>query len=306
MLSSILLRTAQNRRLAASLGRSRAVGRAARRFLPGEALEDALAAARRLSDEGLLSVLTLLGENVETAEAARQATDAFERALVALAEAGLEPQVSVKPTHLGLDLGTREALGHLRALTARAGHLGGLVWIDMEGSAYAQPTLELFRSLRETGAEAGLCLQAYLRRTPADLESLLPLAPRIRLVKGAYREPSQVAFQKKRDVDAAYLALSRTLLKESVAGRAHPAFATHDLDLLRRIEAAGAEHGLGPGAYEVQMLYGVRSADQVALASDGHKVRVLISYGSEWFAWYMRRLAERPSNVAFALRAMLG
>jgi proline dehydrogenase len=181
-----------------------------------------------------------------------------------------------------------------------------MVWVDMEGSAYVPRTLELFRSLREAGADAGLCLQAYLRRTPADLEALLPLTPRIRLVKGAYREPAEVAFQKKRDLDAAYLDLSRTLLRESIAGRAHPAFATHDLELLRLIESAGAELGLSPGAYEVQMLYGVRAADQALLASEGHRVRVLVSYGSEWFAWYMRRLAERPANVAFALRAMLG
>jgi proline dehydrogenase len=274
--------------------------------MPGEELDDALAAARRLAEQGLLSVLTLLGENVVSADAAREATDAFEQALAGLASAGLEPQVSVKPTHLGLDLGTREALGHLRALTARAAQLGGMVWIDMEGSAYVQPTLELFRSLRETGADAGLCLQAYLRRTPADLEALLPLAPRIRLVKGAYREPPEVALQKKREVDAAYLALSRTLLKESVTGRGHPAFATHDLALMRRIEAAGSEMGVVPGAYEVQMLYGVRTADQVTLAAEGHTVRVLISYGRDWFAWYMRRLAERPANVAFALRAMIG
>jgi proline dehydrogenase len=178
-------------------------------------------------------------------------------------------------------------------LAERAAESGGVLWIDMEGSAHTEATVAAYERLLPSHPNLGLCLQAYLRRTPADVERLLPLRPRLRLVKGAYREPASVAYQAKREVDKAFFQLARALTEAEERSRARVALATHDVALLERIG----------GMAEVQMLYGIRVPDQRRLAAGGRPVRVLISYGSEWFAWYMRRLAERPANVLFALRA---
>jgi proline dehydrogenase len=175
----------------------------------------------------------------------------------------------------------------------------------MEESRYVDVTLELYRRARAAGDAVGVCLQAYLRRTPADLQTLRPLAPAIRLVKGAYSEPADVALPRKRDVDAAYFALAEQLLAQAARGRARPVFGTHDIGLLTRIRARAAALGTAQSAFEVHMLYGIRAPEQRALARDGVRVRVLISYGSHWFPWYMRRLAERPANVWFVVRNLV-
>jgi proline dehydrogenase len=164
-------------------------------------------------------------------------------------------------------------------------------------------TLEMYRRARADGAGVGVCLQAYLRRTPQDLTALLPLAPAIRLVKGAYNESGEIALRRKKDVDAQYFTLAVRLLDAAATGRATPVFGTHDLALLERIREQSVDRGAA-GRYEVHMLYGIRAAEQRALVADGAKVRVLISYGSHWFAWYMRRLAERPANVWFVIRSL--
>ena len=291
-LRSSLLALSQNHWLGRRLPNSAAGRRAARRFMPGERLEDAVAAAARLKDEGLATVLTELGEDVTDAGAAERAARSYESALEALAAAGLSVHVSVKPTHLGLLLNAGDAAERASALAERAATLKGTVWVDMEASRHVDATLALFESMAGRHRNVGLCLQAYLRRTPADVARLLPLRPRIRLVKGAYAEAPEVAFQAKAEVDEAYQRVAGLLLD----GGAEVALATHDVELLGRLD---------PGP-EVQMLYGIRSDQQRRLAAEGRRVRVLISYGSEWFAWYMRRLAERPANVAFALRAMIG
>jgi proline dehydrogenase len=291
-LRSSLLALSQNRWLGRRLPNSGAGRRAARRFMPGERLEDAVAAAARLKDEGLATVLTELGEDVTDGGAAERAARSFETALEALAAAGLSAHVSVKPTHLGLLLDPGDAAERASTLAGRAAALKGVVWVDMEASMHVDATLELFERMARSHRNVGLCLQSYLRRTPDDVSRLLPLRPRIRLVKGAYREPAEIAFQTKAEVDRAYEQVAGQLL----TGGAEVALATHDLDLLARLDPRP----------EVQMLYGIRSDQQRRLAAEGRRVRVLISYGSEWFAWYMRRLAERPANVAFALRAMVG
>ena len=267
--------------------------------MPGEHLEDAVGAAGGLAVAGLPCVLTYLGEHVSEAAEAEPAAAEYERALQALCEAGLSPHVSVKPSHLGLGLDPVRTEALVSRLARRAAAAGGVVWLDMEESAQTDATIELYRRLRRDHEAVGLCLQAYMRRTPRDLAGLLPLRPRIRLVKGAYRELAALAYQERRDVSASFLELAVTLLRHG----ADPALATHDLALLGRIEHAATTIDVDRTAFEVQMLYGIRAADQRRMARDGYRVRVLIAYGSEWFAWYMRRLAERPANVLFVLGA---
>jgi proline dehydrogenase len=180
------------------------------------------------------------------------------------------------------------------------------VWIDMEETKYTDSTLELYRRLRREYSNVGVCLQAYLYRTAADLESLLPLKPGIRLVKGAYREPPALAFPKKKDVDANYLRLSLQLLEAVKAGGTHVGFATHDEQLIESIADAARQRGVVHSAYEIQMLYGIRTGTLRRLVAAGHRGRILISYGPAWYPWYMRRLAERPANVLFVLRNVFG
>lgn len=302
----LLLRGSQNRWMAEHLPRRRSVRRAVRRFMPGETLADATGAAGLLAGKGLGSVLTILGENVDSPEAARAVVDEYATALSAIDASGLDADLSVKPTHLGLDLGTELAAGNLETLLVRAAAAGRLVAIDMEASPCVDRTLDLYRLLRARHEGAGICLQAYLYRTEADLEALLPLAPMIRLVKGAYAEPDDVAWPRKSDVDASYLALATRLL---AARRDDPgvrvAFGTHDERLIEAIRARAAGMGLSADAWEFQLLFGIRRDLQERLAASGHRVRVLISYGAYWFPWYMRRLAERPANVGFVLRSLV-
>jgi proline dehydrogenase len=272
--------------------------------MPGEGFEDALAAAIELKRASIASVVTHLGEAVFEPAEADAAARLYEDALRGLAGAAIEPQVSVKPTQLGLGLGLEEAHRLVGRVASCATEVGGCVWLDMEGSEHVEATLELFVGLAREHDNVGLCLQSYLRRTSADLARLAPLNPRIRLVKGAYNEPAGVAYPRKRDVDRNYLELAVGLLEVIARGGA-AAFATHDLELLERIQTRAQALGVSPGRYEIQMLYGIRPAQQRALAAAGHAVRVLISYGAGWFPWYMRRLAERPANLGFALSRII-
>ena len=304
LLRPVLLRAAKNGWLQSHVAGSPAGRRAAARFMPGEGFDDALAAALELKRDSIASVLTHLGEDVSQLAEAEAAAHLYEDALRRLAGAGIEAQVSVKPTQLGLGLGLEEARRLVGQVASCASDLGGCVWLDMEGAEHADGTLELFVELARAHDNVGLCLQSYLRRTSADLARLAPLNPRIRLVKGAYREPANVAYPRKRDVDRNYLELAVELLKVVDRGGA-AAFATHDLELLEQIQNSAQALGLRPGRYEIQMLYGIRPVPQRALAAAGHAVRVLISYGTEWFPWYMRRLAERPANLGFALSQMI-
>ncbi len=277
------------------------VRNAVRRFLPGETLDAALEAAAGLAEEGADTVLTLLGENVTGEGEARAVVARYQEALERVGALGLDADVSVKPTHLGLDLSPDLAAEGLDRLLRGAGERH--VWLDMEASGYVDATLALFRRARRDHEGVGLCLQAYLRRTPDDLAALLPLAPRVRLVKGAYLEPAAVAHPKKRAVDAAYRSLSRTLLLERRSGRVPPpAIATHDASLHADVDRMARELGLGPDAYEVQMLYGIGTAARRRLLEQGRRVRVLISYGEAWYPWYVRRLAERPANLWFVVK----
>jgi len=304
----LLLRASRSSWLARQLAERAFFRRAVRRFMPGEDLGAALAAAADLAREGIGSVLTQLGEQVTSRHEAAEVRDHYLRVLEEIRQRRLPAEISVKLTHLGLDLNPKACLQDLLALAARAAAAGAFLWIDMEESRYVDATLELFQAVRAAHVSVGVCLQAYLRRTPGDLEALLPLAPAIRLVKGAYNESPDVALPKKREVDAAYAVLAGRLLERAARGEARVVFGTHDLGLIARLRERALALGAAPGggAYEVHMLYGIRAAEQRALRSEGVPVRVLISYGTHWFPWYMRRLAERPANVWFVVRHLLG
>jgi proline dehydrogenase len=302
---TLLLSASRSPWLAEQFRRRAFARRAVRRFMPGEDVGAALEAAAGFARVGIGTVFTQLGERVTSAAEAGAVRDAYLTLIGAIRARGLPSEVSLKLTHLGLDRDADECAAHVLALARRAAADGRRLWIDIEESHYVDATLDIFRRVRADGDHVGLCLQAYLHRTPADLASLLPLRPAIRLVKGAYREPPAVAHAAKRDTDAAYERLAVTLLDAAATGGAFPVFGTHDLALLGRIEAHARTLGLARDAWEVHMLYGIRSAEQRALAARGVAVRVLISYGTQWFPWYVRRLAERPANVWFVVRSVV-
>jgi len=280
--------------------------RAVRRFMPGEELDAALTAAADLAQRGMGTVLTQLGENLAHAGEADAVRDHYLGVLEQIATRNLPAVISVKLTQLGLDFDLAGSVSRTEALVEQAGRQGCRVWIDMEDSSYVDATLDVFRRLRTRHENVGVCLQTYLRRTPADLNALLPLKPAIRLVKGAYAEPPHHAFPDKRDTDAAYLTLGTTLIEYAARqGGVAPVLGTHDVSIIRALQERAAAAGLDRRACEVHMLYGIRATEQDRLRREGHAVRVLISYGRAWFRWYMRRLAERPANVWFVLRSVV-
>jgi proline dehydrogenase len=302
LLRAALLAGSESAWLREKAMRRPAVRRAVSRFMPGETVDDALAAAAALRAERIGAVLTRLGENVRSACEA----DEVARHYLELLERPDAPELSVKPTQLGLDLDPALCERHLRSLVERARARPGYVWIDMEQSRYVDATLDLAIRLRAIGPHVGVCVQAYLRRTPADVERLVSAGTGVRLVKGAYQEPAAVAFPSRKEVDARYLALAQRLL----AGDARRAgvravFGTHDPALLEAIRRHACIEGLPREASEFHLLYGIQRAVQRRLAGDGHRVRVLVSYGTYWFPWYMRRLAERPANVLFAVKSLV-
>jgi proline dehydrogenase len=304
MLRSALLWASTNPTLAQKLPRYRFVQKATRRFMPGEERQDALNECAALGARGMASTITLLGENLTSLDEADAVVDHYVESLKAIEEQGLRTVISIKPTQLGLDFGVEEAT---RRLTQLCEATPTTVWIDMEGSAYVDRTLDIFRSVRKERANVGLCLQSYLRRTASDLESLLPLDPDIRIVKGAYNEPESIAFPDKRDVDRSFVALAETLLKaRRDGGSGTPVLATHDPRMIAETNRLAQEMSVPLDGYEFSMLFGIQRAEQDRLARAGHGLRVLVSYGSAWFPWYMRRLAERPANLWFVAKQMIG
>jgi proline dehydrogenase len=283
------------------------VRRSVSRFMPGERLEDALEATREQQKIGINTILTRLGENLTRVEEAESVTQHYLDVLDQVKGAGLDAQISVKPTQLGLDFDEALCERNLQRLIDRAAERGNFVWIDMESSPYVDRTLQLFCRTRERSPLVGVALQAYLYRTAKDIERLVPLGSAIRLVKGAYLEPAEIAFPKKADVDENYFKLATRLLQDDAlkaGGLLH--VATHDGELIARINRVIAERGVPTSAYEYAMLYGIQRALQTKLVGEGRRLRVLISYGEYWFPWYMRRLAERPANVTFVLKNMFG
>jgi proline dehydrogenase len=274
----------------------------ARRFIAGETLEQAIAAARAVEARGLSLTLDYLGESASTLAEAAAATDEYVRMLDAIVGSGITRNISLKLTQLGLDVDRHGALQNLRRIVEPARRHGFFVRIDMESSPYVAATLDIFETLwREGFPNVGVVLQSALHRSEADLRRVNALGARVRLVKGAYKEPADIAWQRKADVDAACVRMMELLLRDGN----FPALATHDPAIIAAAQAFTATHGIPRDSFEFQMLYGIRRDLQTALAADGYGVRVYIPFGSEWFPYYMRRLGERPANVGFVLRGLL-
>jgi proline dehydrogenase len=274
----------------------------ARRFIAGERIEDAITAARALEARGLRLTLDYLGESVTTTAQATAATREYLRLIDDIVDSGIERNISLKLSQLGLAIDRATCVDNVRRILAPAGRHEFFVRIDMEHSEYTEVTLEVFETLWSLDyRNIGVVLQSYLFRTDRDLHRMNELGARVRLVKGAYKEPASVAYQQKADVDAAYLRQMRLLLDHGV----DPAFATHDMALVDEIKAYAAERGVARDRYEFQMLYGVRRDLQASFVADGYRMRIYVPFGREWFPYFMRRLGERPANVMFVLRAIL-
>jgi proline dehydrogenase len=270
----------------------------AARFVAGETLDDAIGVLRRLNDQGLWANTTLLGEGVLEPAQTGAVVSAYREVIERIASEQLRANVALKLTHLGLEIDEELAYRNVTSLL----ELGSFVRIDMEQSHFVDATLRTYRRLREAGFDnVGTVLQSYLYRTPNDLESLLPLAPNVRLVKGAYLEPADVAYPHKADVDAAYV----RLLERMLTAAGHTAVATHDEKLIDHAISFAADHDIARDRFEFQMLYGVRPQLQRDLARRGFKVLVATPYGPEWYPYLMRRLGERPANLFFFLKNTL-
>ena len=305
---SVLLWMARNERLAESIPRMRFAQRAVRRFMPGERVEDAFSAAERLRDERVRVLFTRLGENITSLDEARAVADHYRAVLARDAErkhvAG-PVEISIKPTQLGLEQDPAECLRICHELAQAAAEADTWFWIDMEGSEYTDPTLDLAEAVMAEHANVGIAIQSYLRRSAADVARLLPLKPAIRLVKGAYDEPAAIAYRDAGEVDASFLGLALMVAEAAAEGNARLALGTHDVELIDQIATITEALGIPREVLEVHMLYGIRERELRRLRDAGHPAYSLVAYGDAWYRWYMRRLAERPANVIFALRQLL-
>ena len=274
----------------------------AARFVAGETLDECVPVLRRLNEAGLHANTTLLGEDIRSADETAGVVAEYEGILERLVAEGLRANVALKLTHLGLAFDEETAFANVERLVAHAARLGTFIRIDMEQSEFVEPTLRIYERLRTAGHEnVGIVLQAYLHRSPADLERLLPLRPNVRIVKGAYLEPPEIARARKGDVDAAYF----QLVVRALRGGAHVAVATHDERLISLVRRFAERERIGRDRFELQMLYGVRPALQRRLAAEGYKVLVATPFGPDWYPYLLRRLAERPANLLFFLQSLL-
>jgi proline dehydrogenase len=306
---SALLWMARNERLAETIPNLRFAQRAVRRFMPGERADDAFAAAERLRDERIGVLFTRLGENITSLEEAEATAAAYHELLQrdgGRNHAGGPIELSIKPTQLGLDQDPEACLRICRQLAADARDVAdSWFWIDMEGSDHTDRTLDLCAALMAEFDNVGIAVQAYLHRSAADIARLLPLKPAIRLVKGAYDEPAAIAYRDAAEVDAAFLGLALMVAEAAARGEARLALGTHDVELIGQIRTIAEAQGVPREALEVHMLYGIREQELRRLRDAGHPAFSLVAYGDAWYRWYMRRLAERPANVVFALRQLL-
>jgi len=295
MLRTLLLELAKSSRLRRWITSNSTTRRMAHRFVPGEELRPAVEAARACNKAGMTVSLDHLGENVVTREDAARARASYTEALDRIAAEGVEGNVSLKLTHLGLDLGGEFCAEQLRMVTSRANELGNFVRVDMESSAYTDRTLRMVKQSRAETSAVGTVIQAYLYRSEEDIRDLLGIGCRIRLVKGAYKEPSRIAFPNKKDVDANFIKLMKIL----ISSETYNALATHDPKMIDAATQFAAEQNISKDKFEFQMLYGIRTDLQSSLVRQGYRVRVYIPFGQDWFPYFMRRLAERPANLIF-------
>ena len=274
----------------------------ARRFIAGETVEEAVTCVQNLRHQGLLLTLDYLGESVSSAAAAAAAAADYVKIINAIVASGIERNISLKLTQLGLDVDRATAVDNMRRILEPADANGFFVRIDMENSPYTDATLMIFETLWQQGhRQIGTVIQSYMKRSEADIRRLNALGSRVRLVKGAYKEPKEVAYQKKSEVDAAFVELMRLLLDEGT----YPAIATHDPDMIDATKAHAKNKGYANDRFEFQMLYGIRRDLQAQLVKEGYRVRVYVPFGKQWYPYFMRRLGERPANVAFVLRGIL-
>ncbi|HEX3375459.1 MAG TPA: proline dehydrogenase family protein [Candidatus Acidoferrales bacterium] len=295
MLRTLLLELAKSSRLRRWITSNGVTRGMARKFVPGEELGPAIDAVRASNRAGMTASLDHLGENVITREDAERARTSYTEALDRIAADGVDSNVSLKLTHIGLDLDGEFCAQQLRIILRRADELGNFVRVDMEGSAYTDRTLQMVRQARAETAAVGTVIQAFLYRSEEDIRALLAIGCRIRLVKGAYKEPSQIAFPRKKDVDANFIKLMKILLLSGI----YHALATHDPRMIDATTRFAAEQNISKDKFEFQMLYGIRTDLQSRLVKQGYRVRVYIPFGRDWFPYFMRRLAERPANLLF-------
>ncbi len=301
ILRSILLKLAGNRRFTEFLSRKGMSTGIARRFVAGETAQEAVQEIRRLNDQDISATFDHLGENVLDAAGADQATEACMDLIEIIEKEELRANVSLKLTQLGLDLGDELCLGNMRRILTRAEESGMFIRIDMEGAQYTQRTLKIVHALWRDCKNVGTVIQSYLYRSGQDVEDLMEMGVRVRLCKGAYKEPRRVAFPRKKDVDKSYQNLVTRLLEKGE----YPAIATHDPTMIEHTVAEANRLGRDPSSWEFQMLYGIRVGEQLRLRKEGYGMRVYVPYGKQWCPYFMRRIAERPANALFVLKNIL-
>jgi proline dehydrogenase len=298
MVRSTLLKLSESKSFARWVTSNKATRKMSHRFVAGEALEEAISAARTCNQQGMLVSLDYLGENVLTTADAQRARDAYLQVFDRIAAEKLNANVSCKLTQLGLDMSAEFCEGQLFSIVERAAAYGNFLRVDMEGSLYTARTIDVVKRVRSQNTAIGTVIQAYLYRSEQDVKDLLAYGCRIRLCKGAYKEPPEVAFPKKQDVDANYVKLMRMLVPSGI----YHGIATHDPKMIAATIRCAAEMKVPKSDFEFQMLYGVRTDLQRQLVRDGYRLRIYIPYGQDWFPYFMRRLAERPANLAFFVR----
>ena len=297
-----LLWASRNEWLKNHVPKMKFVQKAVKKFMPGTTTDEAIAATKKLIEHNIPTTFTHLGENISTFDEAETNTQHYLNLLDIIESENLDIEVSLKLTHIGFDLSFDNTIELFSRITDKAKDLNNNIFIDIEDSSYVDKTLEFYKKIKESYDNVGLCLQAYLYRTLDDIKNMIIINPWIRLVKGAYKEPESIAFKKMQDVNNNFLLISNYLLKNAVTKNIRTAFATHDLKIQEQIKNEAQKLNLKNNKVEFQMLYGIKTAAQHRLASEDYNVRTLISYGEQWYPWYMRRLAERPANIGFILK----
>ncbi len=304
MMRATLLRLSQSSIAREAFTHYKFMQRASRRFVAGETLEDALHATQELNRNGIIATLDHLGENVASESEARAAQIEYFAILDQIEKSKVQSNASLKLTQMGMDVGVETCYAIIQAIVERAKRYNNFVRVDMESSAYTDRTLQIYQRLRDEGfANVGIVIQSYLYRSANDIDRLIERGANVRLCKGAYQEPASVAFPQKNDVDANYCKLVEKMLSEKAQQKgAYPALATHDEAIIQWMKQFARERRIDSNKFEFQMLYGIRRDLQQKLVQEGYRVRVYVSYGTHWYPYFMRRLAERPANLFFLIK----